>query len=95
MTGIFDARELFRGITSQPPKEAQPLIIATIYIENETTMLVDVRSIERAAKLIEFIDRYVPKSIAEVTHAAIYNQLISVSKDKMQEEVNDIDYEGF
>ncbi len=84
------------GLAVKPknvPKEAQPLIIATIYIENETTMLVDVRSIERAAKLIGFIDRYVPKSIAEVTHAAIYNQLISVSKDKMQEEVNDIDYD--
>jgi len=77
----------------QVPKEAQPLIIATIYIENETTMLLDIRSIERASKLIEFVDKYVPKNIAEITHAAIYNQVITVSGDKTQEGLNDIDYD--
>lgn len=78
---------------NQVPKEAQPLLIATIYIENETTMFVDVRSIERAKKLILFINKYVPKNIAEITHAAIYNQLITVSSDNAQEGINDIDYD--
>ena len=75
------------------PKEIQPLIIATIYIENDTTMLVDVRSIERASKLIEFINKYVPKNTAEITHAAIYNQLITASGDRAQEGISDIDYD--
>ncbi len=78
---------------NQVPKEAQPLLIATIYIENKTTMLVDVRSIERAKKLILFIDKYVPKSIAEISNAAIYNQLITVSSDNVREGINDIDYD--
>ena len=56
---------------SNVPKKARPLIIATIYIDNEHAMLVDVRSIERAAKMIEFINKYIPKKAAEITHAAI------------------------
>lgn len=75
----------------QVPKEAQPLLIATIYIENDTTMLMDVRSIERASKLIEFIDKYVPRNIAQITHAAIYNQLITASTG--QKDTFDIDYD--
>jgi len=75
------------------PKEAQPLIIATIYIENDTTMLVDVRSIERAGRLIEFINKHIPKNIAEITHAAILNQLITVSNDQAKDDINDVDYD--
>ena len=56
-------------------------------------MLVDVRSIERASKLIEFINKHVPKNVAEITHAAIYNELITASHDKMNEGLNDIDYD--
>lgn len=75
------------------PKNAQPLIIATIYIEHETVMLIDVRSIERAKKLIEFIDKHVSKKIAEITHSAIYNKLITVSGASASEGVNDVDYD--
>lgn len=74
------------------PKKAQPLVIASIYTESENTMLVDVRSIERAAKIIELIDKYVPKKVAEITHTAIYNKLITVNGNN-QESVNDIDYD--
>lgn len=74
------------------PKEAQPLVIATIYIENETTMLIDVRSIERAKKLVEFIDTHVSREIVEITHAAIYNQLITVSESN-HESVMDVNYD--
>lgn len=83
------------GLSVKPkevPKEAQPLIIATIYIENDTTMLVDVRSIERASKLIEFINKHVPRNTAQITHAAIYNQLITASgkNDKIDVDFDDI-----
>jgi hypothetical protein len=75
------------------PEEANPLIIATIYIENDTTMLIDVRSIERAQKLVEFIRKHIPRNIAEVTHAAIYNELITASSDHPDPKKNDIDYD--
>lgn len=74
------------------PKQAQPLIIATIYIEASNIMLIDLRSIERAARIIEFIDKYVPRKIAEVTHAAIYNQLVTCP-EKDPKKVRDIDYD--
>jgi len=70
------------------PKEARPLIIATIYIKSECSMLIDVRSIERAGKMIEFIDRHVPKQVAEVTHAAIYNKLITGRIDSTTDDIN-------
>ncbi len=89
-----EAADLKLGVKPEKvPKEAQPLIIATIYIENETTMLVDIRSIERAKKLIEFIDIWVPRTAAEITHAAIYNQLITTSRNKTSKELSDIDYD--
>lgn len=59
------------------PPEAQPLIIATIHMPDEQSMVVDVRSIERASRILEFIDRHVPRRVAEATDAAIYNQLIT------------------
>ena len=77
---------------SKVPKKARPLIIATIYIDNEHAMLIDVRSIERAAKMIAFIDQYIPKKVAEITHTAIYNKLITVAGDDMKS-VMDIDYD--
>lgn len=73
------------------PKKAQPLVIATIYIDNENTMLIDVRSIERAEKIITFIDKHIPKTVVEITHAAIYNQLITAGKDEPKSAV-DVDY---
>lgn len=39
------------------PKQARPLIIATIYIDNENFMIIDVRSIERAEKIIEHVSK--------------------------------------
>lgn len=59
------------------PPEAQPLIIARLHMPDEHSMVIDVRSIERASKILEFIYHQIPRKIAEVTHAAIYNQLIT------------------
>ena len=59
------------------PPEAQPLIIARLHMSDEHSMIIDVRSIERASKILEFIHHHIPRKIAEVTHAAIYNQLIT------------------
>lgn len=46
-------------------------------MSDEHSMIIDVRSIERASKILEFIHHHIPRKIAEVTHAAIYNQLIT------------------
>lgn len=74
------------------PKKTRPLIIATIYIDNEHTMLIDVRSIELAEKMIKFINKYIPKTVTEITHAAIYNQLITGTGNNPKS-VMDVDYD--
>ncbi len=76
---------------SKVPAKAQPLIIATIYLENGE-MLVDVRSIERAARIIEFIDKHISRDVIKITHAAIYNKLITAPSDH-PELARDIDYD--
>lgn len=76
---------------SKVPAKAQPLIIATIYIENGE-MLIDCRSIERAARIIEFMDKYIPRHAVKITHAAIYNKLIT-APGSHPELVNDVDYD--
>ena len=53
------------------PQEAQPLIIARLQMLGEQAMVIDVRSIERASKILEFIHHHVPRKVSEVTHAAI------------------------
>ena len=77
---------------SKVPKEARPLIIATIYIDNESAMLIDIRSIERATKMLELINKYIPKKVVEVTHAAIYNKLITATGSDPKSTV-DVDYD--
>ena len=76
------------------PQEAQPLIIATIYIKHNDSVLIDVRSIERAIKLIQFINAHVPRDVAEVTHAGIYNGLIGLGQTSVKKlKEADIDYD--
>lgn len=74
---------------SEVPAQAQPLIIATIYMDNNELMLIDVRSIERAARIIEFINKYISRDFAEMTHAAIYNKLITTT----QQDAKDLDFD--
>jgi hypothetical protein len=81
-----EAAELGLSVASEKiPKSMQPLVIGTIYIKTTSLMLLDVRSIERAEKLIKFIDRYIPKMAAEITHAAIYNQLVTLDENNIQD----------
>ena len=55
-------------------------------------MLIDVRSIERARWIIEFIDHKVPRRIAEITHGAIYNKLTTAQKDN-SDNIRNLDYD--
>ncbi len=72
--------------SSQTPAKARPLVIATIYLENGE-MLIDVRSIERASRIIEFIDKYISCHIAKITHTAIYNKLVTALYPESAKEI--------
>ena len=61
------------------PKHRRPIIIGSFRFPQDDVMWLDVRSHERATKAIVFFDRRIPRSAAQVTHAAIVNRLFGVT----------------
>jgi hypothetical protein len=61
------------------PKHRRPIIIGSFRFPQADVMWLDVRSHERATKAIVFFDRRLPRSAAQVTHAAIVNRLFGVT----------------
>ncbi len=55
------------------------IILANCKIISENKMHVDLKSFSRAVKLIQFIDQYIPREVAEITHAATYNEIFSAT----------------
>lgn len=61
------------------PKHRRPIVIGSFRFPQDDVMWLDVRSHERATKAIVFFDRRIPRSAAQVTHAAIVNRLFGVT----------------
>jgi len=61
------------------PKHRRPLVLGEFHFPQDDIMWFDVRSHERATKAIVFFDRRIPRSAAQVTHAAIVNRFFGVS----------------
>jgi len=61
------------------PKELYPIILAHGSLVNETQLYLDLRSFERATKMIPFIDKHIAQRITKVTHVATYNRMQTVA----------------
>jgi hypothetical protein len=61
------------------PKHRRPIVLGEFHFTQDDVMWLDVRSHERATKAIVFFDRRIPRSAAQVTHAAIVNRFFGVS----------------
>jgi hypothetical protein len=61
------------------PKHRRPIVIGSFHFPQDDVMWLDLRSHERATKAIVFFDRRIPRSAAQVTHAAIVNRFFGVS----------------
>ena len=68
------------------------LVIATLTVKDPHTLLIDVRSIERATQLIEFIDAHISRNIIQITHAAIYNKIMKAKPSEL-EQVQKVDFD--
>jgi len=68
------------------PKKARPLIIAKITLHGQI-MHIDLRSIERAVAIVEFIDQKIKRDYVKISYMTIYNALFKV---KNKDELNDI-----
>src|SRR6266571_7742306 len=57
------------------PRKMRPIVLGAFRFIHAEGMTLDVRSCERATQAVVFFDRYLKRSIAHVTHAAIVNRL--------------------
>jgi hypothetical protein len=60
---------------SSIPPERRPIVLGSIYFRQQGEILLDVRSFDRATKAVVFFDKYIERSTARVTHAAVINRL--------------------
>ncbi len=70
------------------PKHLRPIVIGSIFSDNDDEMHIDLRSPERAEHAIVFFDKYIPRSIAEVTDAIVVNRIITAKENEL---LNDFD----
>jgi len=67
------------------PKKMRPIVLGSFRFGNTEDMSLDVRSWERATQAVVFFDRYLKRSIAQVTHAAIVNRLFASTPSGLPE----------
>ena len=71
-----EAKKLkFHTSYSAIPRKMRPIVLGSFRFTSAEDMSLEVRSCERATKAVVFFDRYLKRSIAHVTHAAIVNRL--------------------
>ena len=84
-TWLFDneAKHLkFEKSYSSIPVHRRPIILGSFYSRVDTEMYIDVGSVDRAVKAVEFFDKHIDRSVAEVTYFAIYNKITSDEAEK-------------
>ncbi|MGA2702775.1 MAG: hypothetical protein ABSH35_16990 [Isosphaeraceae bacterium] len=70
----------FQRSYAQFPKELHPIVIGAFFLRTEETLLLDLRSCERALLAIPFFDTHLPRKLVALEHAEIVNQLFPVTK---------------
>ena len=63
------------------PRKMRPIVLGSFRFPSAQDLTLDVRSWERATHAVVFFDRYLQRSIARVTHAAIVNRLFPYTTD--------------
>jgi|RhiMetdeSRZDD1v2_1073273.scaffolds.fasta_scaffold500966_2 hypothetical protein len=63
------------------PRTMRPIVLGAFRFTSVQDMTLDVRSWECATQAVVFFDRYLKRSIARVTHAAIVNRLFPYTTD--------------
>ena len=77
-----EAKKLkFHTSYSAIPRTMRPIVLGVFRFPSAQDMTLDVRSCERATQAVVFFDRYLKRSIAHVTHAAIVNRLFPYTPD--------------
>jgi len=81
-----EAKKLkFHTSYSAIPRKMRPIVLGYFRFTSTEEMYLDVRSCERATKAVVFFDRYLKRSITQVTHAAIVNRLFAYTTSGLPE----------
>lgn len=62
------------------PEDISPVVIGSFVWKGADTLIMDLRSYERALHAVQFFDRYIPRSLAKVTHGASVNRIFGISE---------------
>jgi hypothetical protein len=79
----------FRQSYAQIPEKLRPIVLGSLFHRTNDTLLLDLRSCERALAAIPFFDEYIPRGIARVTEAEVANKLYSAAERLSPEDVFD------
>jgi hypothetical protein len=74
----------FQRSYAQFPKELRPIVIGAFFLRTEKTLLLDLRSYERALLAIPFFDTQLPRKLIELGDAEIVNRLFPLTKANQQ-----------
>jgi hypothetical protein len=73
----------FQRSYTQLPKELQPIVIGTFFLRSKETLLLDLRSCERALQAIPFFDSHLPRKLVVPEEAEVVNRLFPATKANM------------
>ncbi|MBV9786145.1 MAG: hypothetical protein JO264_20270 [Acidisphaera sp.] len=62
---------------SSIPPHQRPIVLGSFYSRANDQIYLDVGSVERAVRAIEFFDKHVKRMVAEVEYVAVYNKVCS------------------
>ena len=80
-----EAKKLrFQRSYAQFPKELHPIVIGAFFLRTKETLLLDLRSCERALLAIPFFDTHLPRKLVELEDAEIVNRLFPATKTNQQ-----------
>jgi hypothetical protein len=80
-----EAKKLrFQKSYAEFPKELHPIVIGSFFLRTKETLLLDLRSCERALLAIPFFDSHLPRKLVEVVDAEVVNRLFPATKANLR-----------
>jgi hypothetical protein len=80
-----EAKKLrFQRSYAQFPKSVHPIVIGAFFLRTTETLLLDLRSCERALLAIPFFDTHLPRKLVKLEDAAIVNRLFPATETNLK-----------
>jgi hypothetical protein len=74
----------FQKSYAEFPKELHPIVIGSFFLRTKETLLLDLRSCERALLAIPFFDTHLPRRLIKVEEAEIVNRLFPATEANLK-----------